>query len=130
MQGGFDLAARAALNMKHKTGESNVILAGLETLPWACRLIKPGSEVEVLGTKSEVEVAISGDDKSKEHALTLLQSILGHAPKLQMASSFLGVTLVCIFFCIRCTVMKNIITLCEREQLRPLANLVPCSLSD
>ena len=41
-QGGFDLAARAALNEAEVTAP--VVIAGFETLPWACRILRPGRE--------------------------------------------------------------------------------------
>lgn len=115
-QGGFDLAVNAALTAANVT--STVVIAGLETLPWACRLVSQGSECEILGSKTEVDVAVAvhtpngsssgvGDDgKStaknaadllKRHtprALEILQAVVGHTPRLRLASGFLGVTLM------------------------------------
>ena len=101
-QGGFDLAVRAALTRANVT--STVVIAGLETLPWACRLVSQGSECEILGTKTEVDVAIaahpngtsssSGVKRHIPRALDILQAVVGHAPRLRLASGFLGVTLM------------------------------------
>ena len=97
-QGGFDMAARQALGDANVTGE--VIIAGLETLPWACRIIKQGAVAEVLGTKDTVDaaVAVFGCDPSNltnyaPAALEVLQIAVGPTPKLNLASGFLGVTL-------------------------------------
>lgn len=115
-QGGFDLAVNASLTAAGVT--STVIIAGLEALPWACRLVSRGSECEILGSKSQVDVAVAvytpngsssgvGDvgkstaknaaDLLKRHtprALEMLQAVVGHTPRLHLASGFLGVTLM------------------------------------
>ena len=107
-QGGFDMAVRAALAAANVTTD-HVVIAGLETLPWACRLISQGSECEILGTKSEVDVAVAyhlhggtgaGEDAKglqKRHihrAFEQLQAIVGSTPRLRLASGFLGVSLM------------------------------------
>ena len=96
-QGGFDLAARAALNEAEVI--SPVVIAGFETLPWACRLLRPGREVEVLGAKETVDVAIASHPSQMkafeiQSALETLQTIIGHVPTEKLASGFLGVTLM------------------------------------
>ena len=47
-EGGFDLCARYVLRDEFVDVSS---IFALETLPWACRIVEYGKEVEVLGTK-------------------------------------------------------------------------------
>ena len=104
-QGGFDLAARNALQAAraHKT----VVVAGLETLPWTCRARRRptgGHDVDIGGTKHEVDVAISVHPVTAnatgdliEHgarALDVLQCAVGENPLLVVASGFLGVSMM------------------------------------
>jgi hypothetical protein len=116
-QGGFDMAVRAALTAANVT--STVVIAGLETLPWACRLVSQGAECEIFGTKTEVDVAVAvhpngsssssvgydggsasaknAADSLRRHtprALDILQALVGSTPRLRLASGFLGVTLM------------------------------------
>lgn len=99
-QGGFDMAARAALESARV--DRSVVIAGLETLPWACRLVEPGRRADVLGTKSAVDAAIAmhpdpDRDILARHtppALEMMQTVVGPAPTLRLASGFLGVSLM------------------------------------
>ncbi|MFV2043423.1 MAG: NAD/NADP octopine/nopaline dehydrogenase family protein [Anaerolineales bacterium] len=84
-RGGFDWEAAALL-------PEGVVLAGLQTLPWACRIVpgKYGEAVEILGTKKVVDLASRPATVSTELAATLSQ--LFHI-SLQPVSSFLALTL-------------------------------------
>ena len=97
-QGGFDMAARAAL--ADAGIEREVVVAGFETLPWACRVVRPGAVAEVLGTKDQVDAAVAvfpGTSRNlevyAEPALQTLQVAVGSVPALRLASGFLGITL-------------------------------------
>jgi hypothetical protein len=97
-QGGFDMAARAAL--ADAGVEREVVVAGFETLPWACRVAQPGAVAEVLGTKDKVDAAVAvfpgtsrNLDAYAEPALQTLQIAVGPVPALRLASGFLGITL-------------------------------------
>ena len=88
-QGGFDTCVRSCLGDK---GDDCVVFAG-ETLPWACRTVEFGKKVEILGTKKEIDVAVSPASKSRP-TLELLQTLLGKEPKLVSVGSFLSITLM------------------------------------
>ena len=97
-QGGFDMAARAAL--ADAGVEREVVVAGFETLPWACSVAQPGAVAEVLGTKDKVDAAVAvfpgtsrNLDAYAEPALQMLQIAVGPVPALRLASGFLGITL-------------------------------------
>jgi hypothetical protein len=66
-RGGFDFQARAILNIEEKS----LRLFGLQTLPWACRIVTYGQEVEVLGTKASVEIGVY----PAAHTATLIQTL-------------------------------------------------------
>lgn len=53
-RGGFDYQAQAILDLETRPRP----LFGLQTLPWACRIVTYGQVVEVLGTKTAVDVAV------------------------------------------------------------------------
>lgn len=84
-RGGFHWEAAALV-------PEGVVLAGLQTLPWACRIVpgKYGEAVEILGTKKVVDVASHPATDSKEVAATLSQLL--HI-SLHPISSFLALTL-------------------------------------
>ena len=101
-QGGFDMAARQALSdtgMEKSFNFGEVIVAGLETLPWACRVARQGAVCEILGTKDSVDAAVAVFPFSEnlinyaKSALQTLQIAVGPTPKLKLASGFLGVAL-------------------------------------
>lgn len=52
-RGGFDWCAQDVLD-GHL---DSVTLFGLQTLPWACRIRKYAREIDILGTKAEVDLA-------------------------------------------------------------------------
>jgi len=85
-RGGFDYQAFSILQAK---GASACIF-GLQTLPWACRIITYGQEVEILGTKAEVDLAAAPTDEVSRltQQLEPLFSL-----KLAPLSSFLSLTL-------------------------------------
>lgn len=91
-EGGFDLCAIFNLGsdfIRHSN------LFALETLPWACRIVKYGECVEVLGTKKEVEVVISPKEGSTtEPTIKLLEKLVGRLPVMDPAPNFLAVTLM------------------------------------
>lgn len=58
-RGGFDYQARSLLTNKPAS-----TLFGLQTLPWACRIITYGQTVEVLGAKAAVDLAVSPADRA------------------------------------------------------------------
>jgi hypothetical protein len=53
-RGGFDYAAARVLR---EHGREDVVLFGLQTLPWACRIREYGQVVHVLGVKHAVDAA-------------------------------------------------------------------------
>ncbi|KAL3928502.1 MAG: hypothetical protein SGBAC_012625 [Bacillariaceae sp.] len=91
-EGGFDLCARHILGDEFVNASS---LFALETLPWACRILEYGRAVEVLGTKAEIDVAITPKKGSNvASVLKVLQGLVGSAPRMVPASNFLAVTLM------------------------------------
>jgi len=89
-RGGFDFQVRSILGAQ---GLSSRIF-GLQTLPWACRIITYGQTAEVLGTKAEVSYAFGDAFSSPTEASGLakrLTSIFG-LPLVPVAS-FLTLTL-------------------------------------
>jgi hypothetical protein len=57
-RGGFDFAVRQAL------GGCAVAIFGLQTLPWACRILDYGREALVLGAKAQVDLAAWPPDEA------------------------------------------------------------------
>ncbi len=89
-RGGFDFQVRSILGAQ---GLSSRIF-GLQTLPWACRIITYGQTAEVLGTKAEVSYAFGDAFSPPTEASGLakrLTSIFG-LPLVPVAS-FLTLTL-------------------------------------
>lgn len=83
---GFAMQARRALGVDGKAAT----IAGLQTLPWACRTVRYGGEVSVLGSKSEVDIAVYPAARTAETA-ALLEDLL-RVP-LRAIGSFLALTL-------------------------------------
>lgn len=83
-RGGFDWLARAVL----PTHQGPIF--GLQTLPWACRIRQWGREVEVLGIKHEVDLAVTPGVLMQEVAREL-EVLLGVT--LRVISGFLALTL-------------------------------------
>ncbi len=65
-RGGFAWSARDVLG-----GKSAILLFGLQTLPWACRITDYGREVAILGTKKQVDLAVEPAGQEKQVAATL-----------------------------------------------------------
>ncbi len=85
-RGGFDLCAQAALGDKL----DSLVLFGLQTLPWACRITTYAREVHVLGTKARVDLACRPDGAAASLS-SLLTGLLGLA--VQPVSGFLNLTI-------------------------------------
>lgn len=85
-RGGFDWDARRIFG----GGEKSVIVFGLQTLPWACRIREYGREVAILGTKSQVDLAVWPPQHGAEVA-ALLSDLLGMP--VCPTSGFLSLTL-------------------------------------
>eukprot|EP00567_Pseudictyota_dubia_P018545 CAMPEP_0197432056 /NCGR_PEP_ID=MMETSP1175-20131217/179_1 /TAXON_ID=1003142 /ORGANISM="Triceratium dubium, Strain CCMP147" /LENGTH=417 /DNA_ID=CAMNT_0042960045 /DNA_START=175 /DNA_END=1428 /DNA_ORIENTATION=+ len=91
-QSGFDLCARSILGSDFVDASS---LFALETLPWACRIVKYGQSVQVLGTKTEIGAVIAPPKgQSLEDVLSILQKLVGPKPVIKASSNFLAVTLM------------------------------------
>lgn len=52
---GFDYQARSLMD----TARLSPVIFGLQTLPWACRIVEYGQVVEILGTKARVDFAVA-----------------------------------------------------------------------
>lgn len=92
-QSGFDLCVRNMLGSDFMESSS---IFGLETLPWACRIVSYGKSVQVLGTKNEIGVVISparNSDQCVESVQKLLQKFIGPLPVLKASTNFLALTL-------------------------------------
>lgn len=83
-RGGFEWLVRAVL--PHHQGA----IFGLQTLPWACRIRQWGQQVEVLGTKQEVDLAATPGNMAPDVAGEL-GGLLG--VNLRTISGFLALTL-------------------------------------
>lgn len=83
-RGGFDLAAHSILAGRKLT------LFGLQTLPWACRIVAYGRAVEILGAKDVVNLAARPPTLASRLAEELTK--LFNVP-LDPVSSFLTLTL-------------------------------------
>ena len=85
-RGCFDLCARMVLGERY----AEMVIFGLQTLPWACRVQRYGREAIILGTKASVDLAAWPAERGGEMA-----SILGNLLNLDLKSisSFLSLTL-------------------------------------
>lgn len=95
-QPGFEYEA---LTILRENGKTNCIMA-IETMPWACRIIKYGEAVEVLGTKDEVCFTLvnklGGSVKvGNSHVKDVMQALLGPKPKLVYMDNILKYTFLC-----------------------------------
>jgi hypothetical protein len=86
-RGGFDYCAASVLEA---SGRGDVLIWGLQTLPWACRIQVYGHSVHVLGTKNAVDVAARPGDRRDEVA-ALLSEALGLS--IDPAASLVALTL-------------------------------------
>lgn len=85
-RGGFDYQAQAILNLEIRPLQ----LFGLQTLPWACRIVEYGQCVEILGTKASVDIAVFPANATAALVEQLI-SLLGLS--LTPVNSFLTLTL-------------------------------------
>ena len=85
-RGGFDYQAFSVLDMPRLSPR----IFGLQTLPWACRIVAYGQEVEILGTKATVDLAAFPAGAAVDLA-QLLTNLLGL--NVTPVSSFLTLTL-------------------------------------
>lgn len=85
-RGCFDLSAREILDEKANT----IPLFGLQTLPWACRIVEFGKAVNILGTKAKVGFAVCPPQKTDQVCSFVTEQL--HI-KLEPIGSFLCLTL-------------------------------------
>lgn len=85
-RGGFDWCAMNTLAVKNES----VTIFGLQTLPWACRIRQYGQEVAILGTKTEVDLAVWPFDRAQGMAALLSDLV---RVRMQPISGFLSLTL-------------------------------------
>jgi len=85
-RGCFDLCARLVLGKRY----AEMVIFGLQTLPWACRVQRYGREATILGTKTSVDLAAWPAECGGEIA-----SVLGRLLNLDLETipSFLSLTL-------------------------------------
>lgn len=92
-QAGFEYQALAIL----REHEKKCSIVSIETLPWACRIVKYGQEVEVLGTKeeiyaSQIEQVKTEDSDSSLSAMGQVQTLLGSKPVLKREMNIIKYT--------------------------------------
>lgn len=85
-RGGFDYQLSSLLPTKAR----EVSFFGLQTLPWACRIVSYGQSVEVLGTKATVDLAAVPVEEAPRLA-EQLTALLG--VRVNPVASFLSLTL-------------------------------------
>lgn len=85
-RGAFDLCAWEALGEKRFT----LTIFGLQSLPWACRIIEYGRSVKILGTKARLDLAAWPAAQADPVAQSLSE-LLGI--RLDPAAGFLSLTL-------------------------------------
>ena len=71
-------------------------VVSIETLPWACRISKYGSEVIVQGTKETVMASLiqrSDDGIDKTTLIDRIQHLLGDKPAIKLVDHFLELTM-------------------------------------
>jgi hypothetical protein len=86
-RGGFDYCA---VRILQEYGQDNLVLFGLQTLPWACRIREYGQVVHVLGVKHSVDAATRPAGQIGRLA-PLLQQMMGLS--VGSADNFLALTL-------------------------------------
>lgn len=95
-QPGFEYQALTILKENNK----KCPVMSIETLPWACRILKYGWEVVIVGIKEEVCYTFIEQKKTSMETLkmspvSLLQSLLGQKPILQREDNILKYTFLC-----------------------------------
>ncbi|MBN1318668.1 MAG: NAD/NADP octopine/nopaline dehydrogenase family protein [Anaerolineales bacterium] len=86
-RGGFDYAAKQVL---FENNREDVVIFGLQTLPWACRIREYGRHVQILGVKNSVDAACLPAHRIKQLTPRLSQ-LLGLP--VESAASMLALTL-------------------------------------
>ena len=90
-ESGFDIQAQ------HILGEdlfNSISLFALETLPWAARLSEYGKSVDILGTKFDVDVAVTPSSMGAEVVKVVQKLMANDLPRLHLIKSMLVVTLM------------------------------------
>lgn len=82
----FDLCARQTLGEKF----SQMTIFGMQTLPWACRVIQYGREVSVLGTKTSVALSVLPAQRRAE-VVEVITRLIG--VPVSVTPNFLSLTL-------------------------------------
>jgi NAD/NADP octopine/nopaline dehydrogenase-like protein len=90
-QNGFEFDVRKALGARC----ASAIVINFESLPWICRTDEFGRSARILGSKSRLVGAMSGDVSSARVAqpVETLQALLGDTPRLVISGHPLGITL-------------------------------------
>ena len=91
-EGGFDICVRDVLG---PALADKCVLFSMETLPWACRIQTFGQEVQVLGTKRDIDLCVYPSAQCWK-IRDLVQSMIGRLPLVETSatSNFLGSTLM------------------------------------
>lgn len=141
-RGAFDSCVIDCLGLEKA---SRVTIFGLETLPWACRIKEYGKTVDILGTKRDVDVAVSPTGGA-DHACKRLQRIIGPLPTLTPVGNFLALTLMngmccstdllqqklsvfavmLVSQCAACVVMCSLLTWLRRAARAPSRTCMQC----
>ncbi|XP_052274303.1 opine dehydrogenase-like [Dreissena polymorpha] len=87
---GFEYQVIAILKEREKT--CNVLSIG--TLPWVCRIVKYGEEVEVIAAKEVVHAWLMERSKEKLSPLQKVQMLIGSKPALKVVTNILKYTLM------------------------------------
>lgn len=89
---GFEYQSKYYLDSFQK----GCLVLSTETLPWACRISKYGSEVIVQGTKESVMASLIVRDKKdvdKSAQAEIIQQLLGRKPVVKLVDHFLELTM-------------------------------------
>ena len=85
-RGCYDLSARDCLGERANA----ISLFGLQTLPWACRIMEYGKEVQILGTKAQIDFATCPPQRTDEVCAFVAEQL---EIWLEPIGSFLSLTL-------------------------------------
>ncbi|KAH3694840.1 opine dehydrogenase-like [Dreissena polymorpha] len=89
-QAGFEFQALSSMK---RPGHSAIL--SLDSMPWACRIVEFGRNVEILGFKDILGPSvIAGTGNYKLPPLQYVQRILGEKPNLQPVDNYLAVSLM------------------------------------
>ena len=79
-----------------KASNKGCIVLSTETLPWACRISKYGSEVIIQGTKESVMASLllrGRENVDKGAVVKIIQNLLGEKPVIKLVEHFLELTM-------------------------------------